>query len=244
MRKIYLIFILSLLMFSVPMSAQERGRQSLQIQTLDDYMVDLKLAHDGTADVSQSFNIINRYSEPVIPGRAKFVLFGALEPEDVMISIGGSQRAVPEEDVVVEDGNNVVYYEIWRPISPSEELSVEINFKTDIEPQGVLFKQLDLSFGEPEIPIERMGLSLTFPTGNSLTYANLPVTEKDANTAFISIPREVTSSSDDENILVEYSTLPLPVLPFHGYWLWLLLIVMSAAILTLKLIMRKNDQEL
>ncbi len=236
-----LILFIMLVVLALPAMAQGPSGQSLMIQTLDNYMVDISVRDDDTARVTQSFEIVNRYTESVIPGRAKFVLFGTLEPEDVMISVGGSQRAIPEEDIVLEDGNKVVYYEIWRPISPRERLSVEIDFRTQVRPQGVLFKQLDLSFGEPEIPIERMGLSMSFPSGRSLTYSNLLVTERDGNTAFIDIPRE-TIDSDDQRIVVEYSTLPLPMLPFHGYWLWLLLIVMSAAILTLKIITRKNER--
>ncbi len=245
MRIYYVISIFLLLLLSSPVLAQERSGQSLRIQTLDDYMVDLTINEDDTARVVQSFNIVNRYSESIIPGRAKFVLFGALDPEDIMISIGGSQRAIPEEDVVLEDGNKVVYYEIWRPISTGERLSVEISFRTNIEPQGVLFKQLDMNFGEPDITIERMGLSLTLPTGRRLTYSNLPVTEREANTAFITgnALLDVMTSGHDGNLVVEYSSLPLPNLPFHGYWLWLLLIAMSAGILALKVRARGRENK-
>lgn len=242
MRSHLMIIFVFLLMLSSTASAQQQTSESLKLQTLDNYVVDLAVDSDDTARVTQSFDIINRYRESVIPGRAKFVLFGSLEPDDVLISIGGSQRTVPEEDIVLEDGNNVVYYEIWRPISSGESLSVEINFKTSIEPQGVLFKQLDLNFGEPDIPIEKMALSLNLPAGRALTYSNLPVAERDGNTALITIPGDMMQASpEDHFVTIEYSSLPLPQLPFHGYWLWLILIVMSAGILTLKMIMRKNE---
>ena len=239
--RVQILFVLILLLLSSPALAQTRSGQSLRLQTLDNYIVDLTIESDESARVVQSFDLINRYNEPVIPGRAKFVLFGTLEPEEVRVSIDGSARLIPEEDIVFEDGNQVVYYDIWRPITPGESLSIEINFRTRIEPQGVLFKQLDLSFGEPDIPIERMSLSLALPTGRSLTFSNLPVTNRDANTALIDIPSDVVRTREDKNIIVEYSSLPLPNLPFHGYWLWLVLIFMSAAILVLKIIMSKNE---
>lgn len=238
--KRYIVIMIFLILMSPYALAQEASRQSMRLQTLDNYIVNVDVNEDDTARITQSFDIVNRYREPVIPGRAKFVLFGSLEPEDVMISIGGSQMSVPDEDIVLEDGNKVVYYEIWRPIETGERLNVEVDFRTDVEPQGVLFKQLNLNFGEPDIPIDQMALSVTVPSGRRVTYSNLPITGSDGNTADIEVPRELIDVYQDESIVVEFSALPLPTLPFNGYWLWLLLIVMSAMILALKIISRRN----
>ena len=242
MRKLYSLFVLILLFSSVAVQAQGAapGRSRLMIQTLDNYVVSLDIDTDNNARVRQSFDIVNRYREPIIPGRAKMVIFGNLDPTEIEISIGGSRRPIPDEAVVLEDGNRVIYYEIWRPVDINEKLRIEVNFRTQIDPQGVLFKQLNLNFGEPDLVIEKMALSVSFPPGNRLTYSNLPVSSREGNTMMIEIPREMIREYQEEPIIVEYSTLPLPLLPFNGYWLWLTLIILSAAIMALKLFSRRN----
>lgn len=240
MRKIVSLLFLLMFMLSVSVEGMVPTRSRLRLQTLDNYIVSLDIDSDNNARVSQSFDIVNRFREPIIPGRAKMVIFGNLDPSDIEISIGGSRRMLSEDNVIIEDGNRVIYYEIWRPIDMGEKLNIEVNFRTEIDPQGVLFKQLNMNFGEPDIMIEKMALSVTFPPGNRLTYSNLPVTSREGNHVLIEVPEELINQYQEDSIIVEYSTLPLPVLPFNGYWLWLSLVLMSTGIMVLKLLSKRE----
>lgn len=239
MKRLILFFMLFMLFLSVASTAYEPQRSKMRLQTLDNYVVTLNIDGEDNARITQSFDIVNRHREPIIPGRAKLVLFGGLDPEDIVISIGGSRRMISEENVILEDGNNVIYYEIWRPIDPRERLTVEVNFNSEVDPQGLMFKQLSLNFGEPDVEIEKMALSVSFPANNRLTYSNLGTSMIDGNSVLIEIPSEFVNN-EDESIVVEYSSLPLPVMPFNGYWLWLLLIVMSAGIMMMKIFSRRE----
>ncbi|MFW5852405.1 MAG: hypothetical protein ACOCUR_00065 [Nanoarchaeota archaeon] len=239
MKRLILFFMLFMLSLSIASTAYEPQRSKMRLQTLDNYVVTLNIDGEDNAKITQSFDIVNRHREPIIPGRAKLVLFGGLDPEDIVISIGGSRRMISEENVILEDGNNVIYYEIWRPIDPLERLNVEVNFNSEVDPQGLMFKQLNLNFGEPDVEIEKMALSVSFPANNRLTYSNLGTSKIDGNSVLIEIPSEFVNN-EDESILVEYSSLPLPVMPFNGYWLWLLLIVMSAGIMMMKIFSRRE----
>ncbi len=237
MNKLFSLMILLIFISSVYVEGNT-PRSRLTIQTLDNYIVSLNVDSQNNARVVQSFDIVNRYREPIIPGRAKMVLFGNLDPTNIEISIGGSRRPLPDDSVIIEDGNRVIYYEIWRPIDMGEKLNVELTFNTQINPQGVLFKQLSMNFGEPDLIIEKMALSVSLPPGRRLTYSNLPVSSTDGNSVLIEVPKDMVNQ--DEPITIEYSNLPLPLLPFHGYWLWLSLIVMSGAIMFLKIISKKK----
>lgn len=238
MKKSFSLLILLIFLVSSAFVEGNTQRSRLRIQTLDNYVVSLDMDSENNARVVQSFDIVNRYREPIIPGRAKMVLFGNLEPEDIEISIGGSRRPLPDDSVIFEDGNRVIYYEIWRPIDMNEKLNIELVFNTNIDPQGVLFKQLSMNFGEPDLTIEKMALSVSLPPGMRLTYSNLPVSSVEGNNVLIEVPEDMINQ--DDPITLEYSTLPLPLLPFHGYWLWLSLIVMSASIMFLKISSKKN----
>jgi hypothetical protein len=243
MKKLFSILLLAMLMVGMVEARElQPERMTLQLQSLDNYVVSITMDDENNARVVQTFDVVNRYKEPIIPGRAKLILFGDIQPTNIFISIGGSRKSIPDEDVIIEDGNHVVYYEIWRPITLGEKLDVEVTFDTKLNPQGILFKQLNLNFGEPEILIEKMAFSLTLPAGKTVTYSNPDVTLKGERSIMIDIPRELIKQYQEEPITVEYSSLPLPVLPFNGYWLWLVLIVMSGMIMMMKIISKKSEQ--
>ena len=246
MRKLWvkMVVVMSLMIFIINAShAQEMlqpNPMKLHLQTLDNYVVDVNLENDNKAQISQSFDIVNRYKEPIIPGRAKLVLVGDVKPTDVVISIGGSRKAVPDEDIIIEDGNNVVYYEIWRPVSKGERLNIDVVFNTELKTHGVLFKQLNLNFGEPEIHMESMALNINLPDGRHVTHTDPGISLKGESSVLIEIPKDMIKHYQEKPITVEYSSLPLPTLPFNGYWLWLVLIVMSAMIMVMRIVTKKQ----
>lgn len=242
MNRSFACLVLCLLILSnVAFAAEIQPTQmKMQLQTLDNYIVTLKMSAESSATITQSFDIVNRYKEPIIPGRAKLVLFSGINPTNIVVSIGGSQKLLSEDDVIEEDGNKVIYYEIWRPITRNERLTVEVKFDTFLEPQGILFKQLNLNFGEPEIRIEKMIFNLILPSGNHITFSEPNVIENNGNSVVIEIPANLIKKYQSEAIDVEYSVLPLPLMPFHGYWLWLLLIIMSAGIALMRILSRKS----
>lgn len=229
------LFILVLSMSAFVEGAElKRIPTKMLLQSLDNYVVDLRMKNDKTVHVTQSFDIVSRHKDPIIPGRAKLVLYNGVNPRNVQVNVGGSIKNVKQRDIIEEDGNNVIYYEIWRPISPKERLNIEVNFDTDINAEGFLFKQLDLKFGEPELPVDKMVFSLQLPPGKTITYSDPELTEKKdgSGTMVFNKPGEDNQAS----LTVEYSSLPLPTLPFHGYWLWLLLVLVSFAMFLVRLI--------
>lgn len=240
-KNILFTIVLLLLVGFVQAKELQPEKMTLQLQSLDNYVVSITMDEVNNARVVQSFDVVNRYKEPIIPGRAKLILFGDIKPTNIFISIGGSRKSIPDDDVILEDGNHVIYYEIWRPITLGEKLDIEVTFDTKLNPQGILFKQLNLNFGEPEIPIEKMAFSLTLPAGKTVTYTNPAITLKGERSVMIDVPKDLIKHYQEEPITVEYSSLPLPVLPFNGYWLWLVLIVMSGMIMTMKIISKRNE---
>ncbi|MFW6230628.1 MAG: hypothetical protein ACOC32_01245 [Nanoarchaeota archaeon] len=240
MKKIISLLLLLMLAASVNAKELQPQEMKMQLQSLDNYVVSLDFQDDTLVDVRQSFDVVNRFREPIIPGRAKLILVGDIRPTDISISIGWSRKGLADENVILEDGNYVIYYEIWRPITKGEKLDVTVDFTTELNPQGILFKQLNLNFGEPEIPIEKMALNLNLPSGKSLTYANPEAESAESGSVMIEIPRSLIKQYQEEPITVEYSSLPLPTLPFNGYWLWLVLIVMSAMIMMMKILSKKS----
>lgn len=235
-----LCLLIIIIMSNGAFAAIQPTQMKLNLQSLDNYVVTVEMKGGNNAKVTQSFDVVNKYKDPVIPGRAKMVLLHGLDPKNIAVTIGGSTKLLSEADIIEEDGNKVIYYEIWRPITFNERLNIVVSFDTVIETQGILFKQLNLNFGDPELPIEKMMFNLVLPEGERITFSEPPITEKNGNSVVIEIPANMVEKFQTEPIDVEYSSLPLPVLPFHGYWLWLILIVMSAAITLLKLLNRNG----
>ena len=238
-KNLLLIFVLVILLNnSMIVEALERRPAKMLLQRLDNYVVDVTLVDEQTAHIIQSFDIVSRHKEPIIPGRAKVVLMGGINPRNIRVNIGGSMKDVSEQDLIEEDDGAVIYYEIWRPIAPGERLNIQIIFDTDIKIEGFLFKQLDMNFGEPELPIDKMVFSLTLPPGMSITYADPALSKKEANTGRIEF--ETPIQGNDARVSIEYSFLPIPTLPFHGYWLWLGLVIMSLILFIIKYVNKED----
>jgi hypothetical protein len=231
---IFVIVLIVLSSLSVLGAEVEYIPTTMLLQSLDNYNVNLEILDDNTMRVTQNFDIVSRHKDSIIPGRAKLVLYGGLNPREIRVNIGGSLKDIPQTDVILEDGNNVIYYEIWRPIASGERLNIQVTFKTDLDVKGFLFKELSINFGEPELPIEEMTFSIKLPEGKKVTYSNPKLTSINKNTA--SILFDSTSIENVAELKVEYSSLPLPVLPFHGYWLWLIWILFALALIVVKLI--------
>lgn len=234
-QKIVLILLVLALVSATVNAAELRQMPAkMLLQRLDNYIVSLKMINDNTVHVTQSFDIVSRHKDPIIPGRAKLILYNGINPRNIKANIGGSMKDIPARDVIEEDGNNVIYYEIWRPITPGERLNIQVDFETDIITKGFLFKQLDMKFGEPELPIDKMVFSLTLPQGKRITFAEPELTAKGKNSGTIEF--EAPGANNEAALTVEYSSLPLPTLPFHGYWLWMILVIMSLALFFIRMI--------
>jgi hypothetical protein len=232
------LFLIMILSTTVMAAELKHIPAKMLLQRLDNYVVDLQMKDDKTVHVTQSFDIVSRHKDPIIPGRAKLVLYNGINPRNIRANIGGSRKDIPSQDVIEEDGNNVIYYEVWRPITPGERLTIQVDFDADIDAKGFLFKQLDISFGEPELPIDKMVFSLRLPPGKTITFADPELTTKSKNSGTIEF--ESPGENNEASLTVEYSTLPLPTLPFHGYWLWLIMVFMSLALFLVKMLNKER----
>jgi hypothetical protein len=187
----------------------------------------------GTMKIVQSFKVVNNLDEPIIPGRAKMILFNAIEPKNIYVNIGGSTINVqPTKD---ELGRNVIYYDIWQPVLKEQPLSVRIEFDTDSFVQkGLLFKELSMTMGQPDIRIEDLTFSIVVPSNYYVTYTNPRPASIDGNKVSFFFPK--LDVDKEVTVNVEYSFIPLPLLPVHGYWLYMIIIFIALLVLLYNLI--------
>ncbi len=229
----FVLFIATIMILNfVPAYALEQNSAKMLLQKLDNYVVDITVVNDKTVHVIQGFDIVSQHKDSIIPGRAKLVLYNGMNPRNAVANIGGSRKDISSQDIIEEDGNKVIYYEIWRPIAPGESLPIQIEFDTDLTAKGFLFKQMNLNFGEPELEINKMFFILNLPEKYGVTYSEPALTSSDGQKYII----EFDNVNHEESVVVEYSPLPLPVLPFHGYWLWLTLVIISLGLFAYRIL--------
>ncbi len=195
-----------------------------ELEQLENYTISVSLNNDGSAHIIHSFEVVNIATEPIVPGRARLILSQNIQPTNIVVDLAGARKLITDEKVQLKDDKVTINYEIWRPLLPGERIKVTIDFDSqDIVKKGIMFSQLDLELSEFDLPVQTITFLITPPEGKRITYANQKeavVKEGKAEIVYDKVP-----ANRPHAVSIEYSSLPLPLLSFHGYWLWLILLL-------------------
>ncbi|WP_457613836.1 hypothetical protein [Methanocaldococcus sp.] len=135
-----------------------------------------------------------------------YILNGKKYPLDINVSYKGNY--------------SVITYQIWDPIEGGKNITLIIEYDADIVDDGILFKTVSIPVGG-DLTIKHFHIEFISPY--HLTYQ-----DPDGND--FQIPKNTLLI-----INAEFSPLPLPKLPVHGYmvfWLTLLCIVILIFVYT------------
>ncbi|MBN2880916.1 hypothetical protein JXM83_02580 [Candidatus Woesearchaeota archaeon] len=212
----FFLFLFVFLVSIVSVSAIE-----LTNQKLENYGINIEVL-DGKVHVSQSFDVVSTSDKPIVPGYAKLTLFEGADPQNIIVSIGGSTKQLDTYELV--DGKPVIYYDIWRPLSSGERLSVAVSFDLDdFVKTGILFQEINFEIGQLMIPVDMAKFTLKIPSGKHLTF-NAP--KYDAKYKLDDGIVYEYNVNPGASINAEFSSVPLPTLPFNGYWIWAIFAMM------------------
>lgn len=128
--------------------------------------------------------------------------------------------------VLEENRTKVIRYALWQPLKPKQEESFNIVFMVDgaVE-RGFLFHELGFSLGPLSNKVIAGSLKVLPPPGMGITFSE-PKSQWDLSGMHQGGVFKAT---------VEFSQLPLPKLPFHGYYLvWGGLIILMLAIILVR----------
>lgn len=183
-------------------------------QKITDYKITLEVS--GKVHVIQSFYIESLSEKPIVPGFAKLTLFSGADPKNIVVDIDGSIKQLENYELV--EGRPVIYYDVWRPISPGEKLKVSVSF--DLEnfiKKGIFFQELEFELGSLVVPVDSAAFYLKLPKDKYVSFSDPKYISSGVIGEFKTYEYQIVPGS---RVNAEFSSIPLPTLPFNGYWIW------------------------
>ncbi len=114
--------------------------------------------------------------------------------------------------VINRNGTRAIRYSLWQPLKPGDVERIRLVFRVDgAIAQGVLFNEMDLSLGPLSNTVKEGTLRVIPPLGQRITFSDPP---SEGGSWDIS----GTGPRGSFKISVEFSQIPLPLMPFHGYF--------------------------
>ncbi|WP_292460867.1 hypothetical protein [Methanothermococcus sp.] len=190
----------------------------------------------GYAHVKNAFIIKNLVNYPLVPGIGELRLQEKGPKKILGIPIPGTKdvksidiknlkgyykigngELKPMKVYVINNTNfTTICYEIWEPMDKNSNVTVVLEYDANIVDNGVFFKTLTIPVG---CDMDIDNLNVKFNSKYHLTYQKPDKSE-------FSVPKNTLLM-----INTEFSILPLPKLPTHGYiLLWLVILATLVSI--------------
>lgn len=192
-----------------------------------------------TTHVTRTLIIENEINKSVVPGMITLILQKQSPDKLGPVSIPFTSSVRPMNvtnvkakmgdgteisDVRVTETKNstIIQYGAWVPIEPYQTLTVILEYDSpDIVERGLLFNTVQYPFTTSSIPVEKAIVEAAINNGH-VTYSN----EKPVVYGDNYVWEKPQLGMDSWGVALEYSILPLPLLPISGGMLvWGVLLV-------------------
>lgn len=189
----------------------------------------VRLDIGDTAHVTRTLVIKNQIDKPIVPGMITLVLqkqspdkigplsipfTSSIKPVNVTNARAkmGDGTVINDVKVTESENSTTIQYGAWVPIEPNQTLTVILEYDSpDIVEKGLLFNTVQYPFTSSSIPVEK-AIVETAINGGHVTYASEPPAIN-GNTYVWEKPQLGMGSW---GVALEYSILPLPLLPISG----------------------------
>ncbi|GEM_PF-2291894 len=249
MRFLVLLLIMTLILSSAQAQGQQVPQEynPLVYERLD---VVLRPLSNGSVLVELTATLRNEGKVMVVPGYGRIPLT-VMRQERILglplpseRPVNGSVKVLEAADistgrkvealVMSENGTQVIRYALWQPLRPGESSKLKLVFRIDgaVE-KGVLFNELGFSLGPLSNRVREGSLRVVAPPGSTITFSDPPSSSGTWDISDLDPGRPF-------RVTVELSSLPLPQLPVHGYFvLWGGLILLIIALIVIRIRSRR-----
>ncbi len=179
--------------------------------------------------VTRTLTIENRIDKSVVPGMITLILqkqtpdrlgpvtlpfTSVVKPMAVgnVTARMGDGTGISDVRVTETENSTIVQYGAWAPIEPYGTLTVILEYDSpDIVERGLLFNTAQYPFTTSSIPVEKAVVEAAIGNGY-LTYSS----EKPAVRGDSYVWEKPQLGMDSWGVALEYSVLPVPLLPVSG----------------------------
>jgi hypothetical protein len=205
-----------------------------EVVVFSDYETHTTLQKDNL-HIERTVTLKNVGVNPIIPGELHFKLHEIDKGKKIPSSV--SDFSAKNKDYGTELKTRVLQgteetdliISVWEPVLPKFSYRIVLQYDLAFKPNGLLFYELNVPVEQTTIPIQNQKHNLYVPKGYSVTYAPnavVTVTSKDNN------EYKMVSWENREDMVVEYSRLPLPKLGIKAVNLFWGVIIVAMLVMT------------
>jgi len=124
----------------------------------------------------------------------------------------GDGSAINDIKVIEANDSTVIQYGAWVPIEPYQSLTIILEYDSpDIVENGLLFSTVQYPFTSSSIPVEKAVIEADVNNGHITYSSEKPLVQGDTY-----VWEKSQLGMDSWGVTLEYSILPLPLLPISG----------------------------
>ena len=189
---------------------------------------------DNSLSISRKIILQNVGSNPIIPGELHFKLHEISKDKKVASDVNNLGAKNDFDKVLktrkIESAEETdIVVSVWEPVLPRFTYVVLLEYDLKFEPKGILFYEIKVPLEETTIPIKTQKQQLYLPAKYHVTYA------PDADVKLVQEGGKkyrVVTWEDREDMVVEYSRLPLPKMGLRAVNVFWIVIILALLIST------------
>ncbi len=197
-----------------------------------------------TTHVTRTLIIQNHIDKAVVPGQISIALqkmspqrigpialpfTDTLKPLSVtnVTARLGDGSTLTDINVTQTENATIILYGAWVPIEANGTLTVILEYNSpDIVDKGILFNTVEYPFSSSNVPTDKAIVEATVENGHATYFSEMPVSSDGTYTW----ENDHVDQSNPWSVNMEYSMLPIPVLPFSSSMIfWGIIIILCLA---------------
>lgn len=240
-KGLFVVFfiVLCLLMASLPVHASQ---PLVLVESFKEDKVHLDIG--DVTHVTRTLVIQNHINSSVVPGQIIIALqkmspqrigpialpfTDTLKPLSVtnVTARFGDGTVITDINVTQTENATIIRYGAWVPIEANGTLTVVLEYNSpDIVNKGILFNTVEYPFSSSTVPTDKAIVEATVNSGHATYFSEPPVSSDGTYTW----ENDHLNQSIPWNVNMEYSILPIPVLPFSSSIIfWGIIIIICLA---------------
>jgi len=208
---------------------------SAEVVVFRDYTTNTKL-EKGNLHIDREITLENVGSNPIIPGELHFKLHEIKKDERIASQVSNLgarndlNKALKSRQIETREETDLVV-SVWEPVLPRFTYNVFLSYDLEFEPKGLLFYEIQVPLEETTIPIKNQVQSLYLPAKYHVTYApdaEVKTVEEGGS------KYKVVTWENREDMVVEYSMLPLPKMGIRAvniFWVVIIIVLLISTFL-------------
>jgi len=209
-----------------------------EVVVFEQYRTDTYLEKDHFR-IERTVILKNVGNNPIIPGELHFKLHEVRDNEKVGSKISGfkakNDMGTELKTRMIETSKETdLVISVWEPVLPRFTYKIVLSYNLQFEPKGILFYEVKVPVEQTTIPILNNDQRLHLPKKYHVTFAPEGTTKSDDSKGY-----RVVSWQNKQDMVVEYSLVPLPKMGIRAVNLFWLVIIITL-IVTVFLVSRKR----